>query len=116
MPPPGCLVYIYIMHYLHKLVNKGGHNSRAGVGVADEIPLRLRLALLRFVTLSAVEIRAKRGSNDAKHHLGSEAQKFDSLRSLRMTVGDTPTYARGVRTGAGLYTPLLYITTKTGEL
>ena len=56
---------------------------------ADEIPLRLRLALLRFVTLSAVEIRARRGSNDARHHLGSEAQKFDSLRSLRMTVGDT---------------------------
>ena len=56
---------------------------------ADKIPLRLRLALLRFVTLSPVEIRAKRGSNDARHHLGSEAQKFDSLRSLRMTVGDT---------------------------
>ena len=72
---------------------------------ADEIPLRLRLALLRFVTLSEVEIRARRGSNDARHHLGSEAQKFDSLRSLRMTVGDTPTYAELNRAYGRLFLP-----------
>ena len=46
--------------------------------VPSEIPHRLRLALCRRVILSSVEIRAKRGSNNAKRCLDSTTKKFDS--------------------------------------
>ena len=49
----------------------------------SEIPHRLRLALFRRVILSVVEIRATRGSNNAKRCLGSRRKSSTPLHSAQ---------------------------------